>query len=314
MNTGRDHPGPVIEVENLTKAFRSRFRKREVQALRDVSLRVERSEVVAFLGPNGAGKTTTIYAMLGLLRPDQGRVRLFGRPAGSPEARRLTGFQSEIFYTYGFKTAERVLRFYGELSELSSATMDEAVPRQLARIGLDQARARKVSGFSKGMVQRLGLAQALLHEPELLILDEPTTGLDPEGRKLVAEIILEQKARGTTVFLSSHILSDVERTCDHIVILNQGRVAYSASMASLQRDSDDWEIEAVNREAGVPTAVAGADIRQRADGVFIIKCRTADKHILLRRLLDAKADIMAVRRGRSLEDLYMQYAGGTSSG
>jgi ABC-2 type transport system ATP-binding protein len=145
-------------------------------------------------------------------------------------------------------------------------------------------------------------------------LDEPTTGLDPEGRKLVADLILEQKARGTTVFLSSHILSDVERTCDHIVILNQGRVAYSESMASLQRDSDDWQIEALDGEACVQTAVAGADIRQRADGVFIIKCRTADKHVLLRRLLDAKADIVAVRRGHSLEDLYMQYAGGTSSG
>lgn len=311
----RDHErGPVIEVEDLTKVFRSRFRQREVHAVRDVSLRVERGNVVAFIGPNGAGKTTTIYAMLGLLRPDRGRVRLFGQPAGSPEARRRTGFQSEIFYTYGFKTAERVLRFYGELSELSSERIAETVPRHLARLGLGQAGARKVNGFSKGMVQRLGLAQALLHEPELLILDEPTTGLDPEGRKLVADLILEQKARGTTIFLSSHILSDVERTCDHVVILNQGRVAFSESMASLRRDSDEWEIDVADCEPATREAMAGAEIRERGDGALTVKCRTADKNMLLLRLLNANANIVAVRRGRSLEDLYMHYAGGSSSG
>src|SRR6516225_760776 len=211
----------VIQIDGLTKTFRSRLRRQEVCAVRDVSLRVERGSVVAFVGPNGAGKTTTIYALLGLVRPDRGVVRLFGRPAGSIEARRRTGFQSEIFYTYGFKTAMGVLSFYGELSEMPSHRIAEAVPRQLARLGLSQAARRKVRGFSKGMMQRLGLAQALLHEPELLILDEPTTGLDPEGRKLVADIIREEKERGVTVFLSSHILSDVERTCDHVVILRQ---------------------------------------------------------------------------------------------
>ena len=316
MTTSVDYQGAVIEVENLTKVFRTRFSRREVQAVRDVSLRVERGQVVAFIGPNGAGKTTTIYSMLGLLRPDQGRVRLFGQPAGSVEARRRTGFQSEIFYTYGFKTAERVLGFYGELSELSPARIKETVPRQLARIGLGEVGARKLSGFSKGMVQRLGLAQALLHEPELLILDEPTTGLDPEGRMMVADLILEQKARGTTIFLSSHILSDVERTCDHVIILNQGRVAFSESMANLERDSDEWEIEVANCEPAARAAVAGAEIRDGRDGTgtLTVKCRTADKNLLLLRLINTNANIVAVRRGRSLEAIYMQYAGGSSNG
>ncbi|CAN5877250.1 N/A [soil metagenome] len=314
MSTIADYQGPVIEVENLTKVFRSRFRRQEVQAVREVSLRVERGQVVAFIGPNGAGKTTTIYSMLGLLKPDEGRVRLFGQPAGSVEARRRTGFQSEIFHTYGFKTAERVLGFYGELSELSPARIKETVPCQLGRIGLGEVGARKVSGFSKGMVQRLALAQALLHEPELLILDEPTTGLDPEGRKLVTDLILEQKARGTTIFLSSHILSDVERTCDHVIIMNQGRVAFSESMANLQRDSDEWEIEVINCEPGARAAVTGAEIRECSDGTLTIKCRTADKNLLLLRLLKTNANIVAVRRGRSLEDLYMHYAGGSSNG
>jgi ABC-2 type transport system ATP-binding protein len=304
----------IIELEGLTKIFRSRFRRREVCAVRDVTLRVPRGSVVTFVGPNGAGKTTTIYTLLGLLRPDRGTVRLFGLAAGSLAARRRTGFQSEIFYTYGFKTAERALRFYGELSEMPADKIDLAVPRQLERLGLGPARARKVCSFSKGMIQRLGIAQALLHEPELLILDEPTTGLDPEGRKLVADIILEEKARGTTVFLSSHILSDVERTCDHVVILREGSVALSESMAALRSGSDEWEIELLNWTPALLEAVSGAEVRDQKSGAVSIRCSRADKNALLRRLLDANADIGAVRRARSLEDLYMRYAGGTSSG
>ncbi|MEY4484783.1 MAG: hypothetical protein RL693_2235 [Verrucomicrobiota bacterium] len=314
MNSNHCNNDPVIELENITKVFRSRFRKQEVHAVRDINLRVERGQVVALVGPNGAGKTTTIYTLLGLLRPDSGRARLFGQPAGSLEALRRTGFQSEIFYTYGFKTAESVLRFYGKLSELSATQIAENVPRQLARIGLGQSNARKVNGFSKGMVQRLGLAQALLHEPELLILDEPSSGLDPEGRKMVTDLILEEKARGTTIFLSSHILSDLERTCDQVVILNQGQIAFSASMTSLQRDSDEWEIELADCEPAVRDAIAGAEVREHGDGVLTVKCRSADKNALHLRLLNANANIVAVRRGRSLEDIYMRYAGGSSNG
>src|SRR5580704_15059392 len=158
----------IIEVEGLSKNFGGRWRNRKVRAVHEVSLRVERGSVVAFVGPNGAGKTTTIYALLGLLRPDRGSIRLFGDPAGSVEARRRTGFQSEIFYTYGFRTATQVLRLYGTLSGMSPQKMAEAVPRQLGRLGLAEAGSRPVRGFSKGMVQRLGLAQALLHEPDLV--------------------------------------------------------------------------------------------------------------------------------------------------
>jgi ABC-2 type transport system ATP-binding protein len=303
----------VIEVEGFTKIFRSRFRRRDVRAVTDLNLRVERGNVVAFVGPNGAGKTTTIYALLGLLHPDRGRIRLFGIPAGSEAARRRTGFQSEIFHTYGFKSAESALRFYGELAEMPDDKIASAISHQLDRLGLATARKRKVRGFSKGMVQRLGLAQALMHEPELLILDEPTTGLDPEGRRLVAEIILEEKARGTTVFLSSHILSDVERTCDHVVILREGSIAFSQSMAALRGDSDEWEIEVLNCTPRVRESIIGADVREQGADV-LVRCARADKNQLLRRLLEAEAEIGTVRRTRSLEDLYMQYAGGSSSG
>jgi ABC-2 type transport system ATP-binding protein len=304
----------VIQIDGLTKTFRSRLRRQEVRAVHDVSLRVERGSVVAFVGPNGAGKTTTIYALLGLVRPDRGVVRLFGRPAGSIEARRRTGFQSEIFYTYGFKTAMGVLSFYGELSEMPSHRIAEAVPRQLARLGLSQAARRKVRGFSKGMMQRLGLAQALLHEPELLILDEPTTGLDPEGRKLVADIIREEKERGVTVFLSSHILSDVERTCDHVVILRQGSVVFSESMAKFHRDADEWEIEVLSWPAAGREALGNVPIRENVDGGGTVRCPSEEKDALLLHLLQAGAAIGTVTRRQSLEDLYMKHAGGSSSG
>jgi len=302
----------VIEVEHLAKSFFTILR-REVAAVRDVSLRVMRGDVVAFVGPNGAGKTTTIYAMLGLLKPDRGSVRLFGHPAGSVEARRRTGFQSEIFYTYGFKTAAHVLDFYGQLSELPSDKAVSAVPHQLDRLGLGAAKARKVRGFSKGMTQRLGLAQALLHQPELLILDEPTTGLDPEGRKLVADIILEEKARGATVFLSSHILSDVERTCDHVVILNQGSVVYSASMDKVRMEADEWEIEVAAWTDAARAAMPDAAPQEHVSA-STLRCKTPEKDATLLRLLSAGASIGSVRRSHSLEDLYMRYAGGSSSG
>lgn len=305
---------PVIDVDGLYKSFRGRF-QREVAAVRGVSLRVEQGSVVAFVGPNGAGKTTTIYTLLGLLRPDRGAVRLFGQPAGSVEAQRRTGFQSEIFHTYGFKTAQSVLSFYGELSEMPHDEIARAVPRQLERLGLAQSTGRKVGGFSKGMMQRLGLAQALLHEPDLLILDEPTTGLDPEGRKLVADIIMEEKKRGATVFLSSHILSDVERTCDHVVILSQGEVVFSEGMAALQSESDDWEIQVLVLPQQAREAIDGAEILEDGVGGAMLRCAASKKDALLLKLLVANASIGLVRRrSRSLEDLYMRYAGGSSRG
>jgi ABC-2 type transport system ATP-binding protein len=297
----------LIEVEGLTKTFSDRWRRRDVCAVRDLNLTVARWSVVAFVGPNGAGKTTTIFALLGFLLPEKGRVQVFGAPPGSMEARRRTGFQSEIFYTYGFKTATKALRFYGELSGVARSTLDGAVERQLARLGLGAAAHRNISGFSKGMVQRLGLAQALLHEPELLILDEPTTGLDPEGRKLVADIILEEKRRGTTILLSSHILSDVELTCDHIVILRNGGVVLSEKITRLRADADTWEIEVSSWTPAAREALAGTEVRPSSAGLDVVRCGAGQKHDLLLRLIQAGAQVGAVRQARTLEDIYMSH-------
>ena len=182
---------PVISINGFSKSYVTL--RGSVDAVRDLNLDVEAGSVVAFVGPNGAGKTTTIYSMLGLLTPTQGTITLFGSPSGSVAAQRRLGFLSEIFYTYPYLTGRDAMRFYGRLSGLALDDIDRRIPAQLERLGLADAVDRKVSSFSKGMVQRLGLAQALLHHPDLLILDEPTTGLDPEGRKLVADMILERR-------------------------------------------------------------------------------------------------------------------------
>jgi ABC-type multidrug transport system ATPase subunit len=300
----------VVRIDCLTKRFRTL--RGSVYAVRDVTLAVERGTVVAFVGPNGAGKTTTIYAMLGLLRPTAGRVDVFGEPAGRTASRRRLGFVSEIFYTYPFWTAREAMRFYGRLGGMAADALDARLPAVLARLGLGEAIDRRIGTFSKGMRQRLGVAQALVHAPELLILDEPTTGLDPEGRKLVADLILAEKARGTTVFLSSHILADVERTSDHVVMIRRGEVVVSEAMARLREGGDEWEVAV----AAGWTAELAADLRAAGyavdpAGAAAVRCPGARKQELLRRLVAQSADIGTVRRaGRSLEDLYMEHVGG----
>ncbi len=300
----------VIEVEGVRKVYRTRLPRREVLAVHDLNLTIERGSVVAFVGPNGAGKTTTIYMLLGLLNPDLGSVSVFGEPPGSVEARRKTGFMSEIFHTYPFHTARQAMRFYGRLAGAPAAGFESEINKLLYRLGLGAAANRKVGTFSKGMMQRLGMAQVLLHGPELLVLDEPTTGLDPEGRRLVAEIIAEQQAKGTTVFLSSHILSDVERSCDHVAMLRQGELVLSKSLAELVGKTDDWEVEVtgLDEASSAELVSAGFAVSSEDDERAVLSCTTETKNDLLRRLIDMPVTIGAVRSaGQTLEDLYMEH-------
>ncbi len=302
----------VIEIRGVSKTFRSRLRRTAVRALKDVDVTVVRGTVTAFVGPNGAGKTTTINTILGLLKPDQGSISVFGLKAGSREARRRLGFQSEIFHPYPFHTARAAMEFYGRLSDQPRAPLGKAVERQLERLGLGDSMDRKVGTFSKGMIQRLGLAQALLHRPELLLLDEPTTGLDPQGRKLVADIIQEEQARGTTVFLSSHILSDIERTCDRLIMIRNGEVVLRQEIGS-PFQQEGWEIEVTGWCAGAESDLARAGYRPaRVDGtIAYFGCTDAEKRNLLRRVLDLSLDVGVVRRpSRSLEDIYMEHVQG----
>jgi ABC-2 type transport system ATP-binding protein len=301
---------PVIRLEGVSKTFRSRFKRTEVLAVDNLTMSVEPGSVVAFIGPNGAGKTTTIFLLLGLLEPDSGLIEVFGEPPGSTDARKRLGFMSEIFHTYPFHTARRAVSFFGRLSGTDTRPLEPGIPEHLARVGLGKAVDRKVGTFSKGMIQRLGLAQALFHQPDLLLLDEPTTGLDPEGRRLVSDIISEEQARGTTVFLSSHILSDVERNCDTVVMIREGKAVLSQALAELTGKSDQWEVEVsgLSEETRISLEAAGFTDLREVNGSHLLGCTSARKNSLLRLLIDAPVEIGEVRNtGRTLEDLYMQY-------
>jgi ABC-2 type transport system ATP-binding protein len=302
----------VIDIQGLTKIYRSGVRRTRVHAVNNLALTVPRGAVVAFVGPNGAGKTTTIHTLLGFLTPDAGRVRVFGLSPG-PAALRRIGYQSEIFHTYPFYKASEALRYYGRLSGMSRRAIEAAAPLLLGRMGLEGAANRAVGAFSKGMTQRLGLAQALLHDPELLILDEPTSGLDPEGRRLVLDIIGEEKAKGRTVFLSSHILSDVERTCDEVVMVNNGEVAFSRQISAFQAGGDDWEIEVTGWNAAQRELVGDLvfSVASEKEDSAVLVCAAGQKKALLHRLTSLPLEVGTVQRrhGASLEETYLKHVG-----
>jgi len=302
----------VIEIDGLTKSYRTGLRRRSVFAVKKLSLKVAAGSVVAFVGPNGAGKTTTINTLLGFLKADAGSVRLFGSPADTAALRRI-GYQPEIFNTYPFYKANEVLQYYGRLSGMSSSDLVQAIPPLLDRMGLADAANRKAVTFSKGMNQRLGLAQALLHDPELLILDEPTSGLDPEGRRLVLDIIREEKAKGRTIFLSSHILSDVERTCDEVFMIRQGEIVFAEHLSSFAGQTQQWEIEVSAWDVAVKAQLAGLSFTflSEGDDKAVLLCPAESKRDLLHRLTELPVDVGTVQRhrGATLEDTYMKFVG-----
>ena len=305
-------PDAVISVDGLVKNYRAGMRRSIVHAVRGLSLTVPRGSIVAFVGPNGAGKTTTIHTLLGFLKPSAGTVRVFGQPPGPGVAKRI-GYQPEIFYTYPFYSAREALRYYGQLAGLSSSELDQRIPGLIERMALTDAGKRPISSYSKGMTQRLGLAQALIHDPELLILDEPTSGLDPEGRRLVLDIIGEEKARGRTVFLSSHILSDVEKTCDEVVMVRQGQVVMADRITSFGASSEHWDIEVIGwTTTHVSLLREGAvTMVQQTDDVTILRCEASAKQSLLKAIVAANLEIGTVQpmRAATLEERYLKHAG-----
>lgn len=214
---------PVIAIDNLSKCYRNK-KFRMVQALRGLYLQIQPGEVFGFLGPNGAGKSTTIKTLMGLIRPTAGCARLFGVPVELPKARLRVGYLPENPAFYDHLTARAYLRFVAAAFGLAPATVARQSQWVLELLDLQAAADRPIRGYSKGMVQRLGLAQALVHDPDLYILDEPMSGLDPIGRALVKDIILELKKQGKTVFFSTHVTSDVELVCDRVGILVNGEL------------------------------------------------------------------------------------------
>src|SRR6516162_10140806 len=215
----------ILRTENLCVEYRTRGLKKEIKpALQELSLSVHAGEIFGFLGPNGAGKTTTINVLLGFIPPTRGTAYLFGIDVRQPIARRRIGYLPEMTYYYKFLTAEELLRFYARIFGIPARDADQRIDQLLKLVELEPVRKRLIKTYSKGMQQRVGIAQALINDPDLLVLDEPTSGLDPLGRMKVREIIQRLKNDGKTVFFCSHELGEVETVCDRVAIINQGKL------------------------------------------------------------------------------------------
>lgn len=227
---------PILEVTDLHKTFRIGFFRKRIEAVRGVSVQVRRGEIFGLLGPNGAGKTTCLKIIMGLILPDRGGVRIDGQDGRRPAARQNVGFLPENPYFHEYLNPRELLEFYGGLCGLDKSTIAKRRDQLIEQVGLADAAKRRLRKFSKGMLQRIGLAQALIAEPELLILDEPMSGLDPIGRKQVTDLMQDLNRKGTTIVFASHILSDVERLCHRVVILNLGQKVAEGTLEELVGD------------------------------------------------------------------------------
>jgi ABC-2 type transport system ATP-binding protein len=223
----------VLAIENVHKLFKIGFIPKKKEILKGVSFSVAEGEIFGYLGPNGAGKTTTLKCILGLIFPDRGKIEIFGQPHLEPKAKERLGFLPENPYFYDYLTAREFLDFYAQLFQVKKDEREKRIASLLNLVGMETARDLQLRKFSRGMLQRIGLAQALINEPSLVLLDEPLGGLDPIGRKEIRDIIIRLKAEGKTVFLCSHILQDIEMICDRVAIIIGGKILSQGSLTDL---------------------------------------------------------------------------------
>jgi ABC-2 type transport system ATP-binding protein len=264
--------GYAARLEELTKDYPVGFwRPHPVRALDGVSLDVEPGEVIGFLGPNGAGKTTTLKLLMQLIYPTSGRAEILGRPAGDVEARRRLGYLPELPYFYDNLTAEELLVYFGRLFGLSASDARTRSATLLDRVGIGAQRRRQLRKFSKGMLQRVGIAQALINDPEVLFLDEPMSGLDPVGRRDTRDLIRELWDEGRTIFFSSHILSDAEALCSRVAILVGGRLVASGRLTDLAFEIQGWELIVTGTDQGALSALGLDAVKTVGDGRFVIE-------------------------------------------
>jgi len=224
---------PAVCIENLTKNFPVPLRRQRVTAVRNISFEVRPGEVYGLLGPNGSGKSTTLKILLGLVTPNHGRAMIFGQDSRDYHSRRDVGFLPENPYFYKFLTAAETLRFYGKVCGMGGTILNKRIDELIHLVGLEDARDRRIGGFSKGMLQRIGLAQALIQDPRLVVLDEPTAGVDPAGSHQIRDLILDLKKRGKTVLLTSHLLEQVQEICDRVGIMARGEMIREGALADL---------------------------------------------------------------------------------
>lgn len=232
----------AVEIRNLVKEFKISFRRKPLRAVDDVSIRIMPGEVYGLIGPNGSGKSTTMKALLGLVAPSAGQCSIFGCDSMKVDSRNEVGFLPENPYFYKHLSGAETLRFYGKLCGLKGRALNDRVSELLALVDLEGARDRRLGGYSKGMLQRIGLAQALVQEPRLVILDEPTAGVDPLGSRQIRDLILKLSERGITVFLCSHLLEQVQEVCDRVGIIFRGKMVREGRLDDLIAIEDQSEI------------------------------------------------------------------------
>ena len=259
----------AIETIDLTKTYSTGFWKQKTRtALRPLNLKVEEGEIFGFLGPNGAGKTTTLKLLTGIVFPTSGTARILGKEIHDPSVRAQIGFLPEQPYFYDYLTARELLEYYGRLSGVPAKDLPTRVRQMLDRVGLTDAARTQLRKFSKGMLQRVGLAQAILHDPRLVFLDEPMSGLDPIGRREVRELIQQLKQEGKTVFFSTHILSDAEALCDRVAVIHQGELRGVGAVAELTSHVHG-KIELIFLATAVPAALTQLGAEARVSGKLV---------------------------------------------
>jgi ABC-2 type transport system ATP-binding protein len=292
----------AIEAHSLVKKYGS------IAALDDITLVVNRGEIFGFLGPNGAGKSTFVKVILNLVRATSGSVRIFGEPVTNAQARQTIGFLPENIRVYPFLSIDEFLHFHGELIGISSKKIKREIDTCLCAMALESVRTQKIGTLSKGMLQRTGIAQAILGNPELLILDEPTSGLDPIGFTELRRLLLEMKARGTTIFLNSHLLSEVERTCDRVAILNKGKIIKSGSRDDLSDRGKHLEVVAEGFTGGMGNAINALSQKSlESDGKYlrIYLSNENDSVTVHRIIVEAGGRVQSLAwKSESLEELF----------
>jgi ABC-2 type transport system ATP-binding protein len=296
----------AIDTHLLRKVFG------DYAAVKGLTLLVKQGEVFGFLGPNGAGKTTSMKMLLGLIAPTSGEATLLGKPIGNQEAMRRIGFLPEHFRFQEWLTADEFLMLHGQLLGMKKDDLQQRRAELLERVGLTPFRDKHLRTFSKGMLQRVGLAQALLNRPALVFLDEPTSGLDPVGRRLVRDVIREVRAQGTAIFLNSHLLSEIEVTCDRVAFIQHGEVVRVLELSSLSNDKTSVAIRVSNLAAGALNGLSqwGREIQRDGELVHMIVPSDSVLPAITRYLISQNAEVYSITPNRmSLEDIFIETIG-----
>ncbi len=297
---------PILKMEHLYKSFKSHLSIKKYRVVRDLSLEVYEGEIFGFIGPNGAGKTTTIKMVMGLIFPDHGSIEIFGNEISDLAAKERIGFLPENPSFYGYLTGKEFLHFYGQLYGLSSSEREEKAHNLLTLVGLTDHGAMPLRKYSRGMLQRMGLAQALLNDPDLIILDEPMSSLDPIGRREFRDIILDLKRKGKTVFFSSHILQDAEMICDRVGIIKNGELKLQGKLSELISPKVKfWDLIFSKVE---PASIhAKADILSSESGQYLSRIFTeTELNQFIKDIEDKGGEVVSITPHKeSLEDLFV---------